>query len=217
MEKLCSIVVLLIAIFTFSSCSGDDDRVDLSGKYISDEAGITKIYTLEMTSEFAFWYQYNEGKEVAYDSFMYKVAGDSIRVIAPYEIVPHKSAYSARDNVLIFEGITYRKVPSETFSSLAGHTYVAADWESSTHNLLYDIYEFHADGTYSVDIRMGRITGRQYGTNRGVYTKPDSSMYFSLGRNDKPAFLSSDYKSFYYSIYDVSISRYRTLIFYAYK
>ncbi|WP_252639719.1 lipocalin family protein [Dysgonomonas mossii] len=219
MKKL---LLLLFTITVFASCSDDKENfIDLSGRYISDEAGITEVFTLDLTSSSGSWSNYDKGTLKETQAFTYS-ASEGIVSFKYSDGSTTKSNMSINGNELVLGDVTYRKAPSKSFTSMSGHTYIAVDWRASTHELLYLIYKFDNDGTINIERRLHEINGELYDSSVGTYEESGANVTLripSVGTsyNEFTATLHNDLKSFTYQIYDISIGTRRTLLFYANK
>lgn len=218
MRKLIPLLLLVLLLY---SCESNENSIDLSGRYISDEAGITEVFTLDLTSSSGAWNNYNKGILKETQTFTYSAYDGNINTKYS-DGSTDKSKMVINGNSLIIGEVTYRKVPIESFISLSGHTYIAADWRASTHELLYLIYEFNTDGTFKIQERLNGIDGELYDSSTGTYKQSGTNIAIEIptvgtSYNEFTATLHSDLKSFTYQVYDVSIGSKRTLMFYANK
>lgn len=216
-------LIFLFFLPLLFSCSSNDDEnsTDLTGRYISDEAGIIEVFTLELTSKSGTYNNYDKGAVKDKQSFTYSTSGKTISFTYSNGKTETFN-FSQSEKTLIIGDVVYRKVPSESFTSFRGHTYIAVDWIASTHGLLYLIYKFNEDGSIEIEERKNSVDGELYDSSVGLYSYKEDALVLeipSIGTsyNEFWADLHSDYKSFTYLIYDISIGKDRTLFFYADK
>lgn len=106
MKKL---LLLLFTITVFASCSDDKENfIDLSGRYISDEAGITEVFTLDLTSSSGSWSNYDKGTLKETQAFTYS-ASEGIVNFKYSDGSTTKSNMSINGNDLVFEHGNYEK------------------------------------------------------------------------------------------------------------
>lgn len=222
------ILLLIIITLSFTGCMKEDmtdkpSDIDLSGRYISDKAGIREIFLLSLNKDrTGSWENYNLGKLEDKEIFTWSASNKELT----FNYSSGKSdnlLFVNKNNELIISEVTYRKVPDAEFSSITGHTYIAADWQYSTHRTTYLLYTFNQDGTISIDERLDTINGELYETSKGKYKTEGTNILLEIQSipdcdncfNNFTASIDASYKAFTYEILDISIDTKRTLFFYA--
>ncbi|RHJ92590.1 hypothetical protein [Parabacteroides bouchesdurhonensis] len=224
MKKL---ILLLTILLAFTGCSKDDEtsNVDLTGKYISEEAGIKEIFLLSLDKDMTgSWENYNLGKLEDKESFTWSVSNKELS-LNYLNGETEQSSYKINADELFVGDVTYRKIPDGEFSDLAGHIYAAADWLPSSHQTIYVTYYFKLDGTIEIEHRYEGREGQLYSKTKGKYKTEASKLLLTIQSiqdcddcfNNFDATISIDKKSFTYEVYDVSIGKKRILMFYAVK
>lgn len=224
MNKL---VLFLTALLVFTGCSKDDEtsNVDLTGKYISEEAGIKEIFLMSLNKDMTgSWGNYNLGKLEDKKSFTWSASSNELSLNYSNGET-EQSTYKINADELFVGDVTYRKIPEAEFSDLVGHVYAATDWLSSSHQTIYITYSFKQDGTIDIEHRYEGRKGELYSTTKGKYETESSKLLLAIQSiqdcddcfNNFEATISADKKSFTYEVYDVSIGKKRTLMFYALK
>lgn len=222
----------LMFALSFLSCSDKDPReniqpsdIDLSGKYISDEAGIREIFLLSLNKDkTGSWENYNLGKLEDKELFTWNASHKELTFLYSNG-KSDNSLFVSKKNELIIGEVTYRKIPDSKFSSITGHTYIAANWEYSSYRTTYLLYTFNHDGTISIEERFDTPHGELYDTSKGKYKIENKNILLEIQSisdcddcfNNFTANFDTDYKAFTYEILDISIGAKRNLLFYAIK
>jgi hypothetical protein len=161
--------VALPIVFTGCEKENSTPKENITGNYISDEAGIREIFLLSLNKDnTGTWENYDKGRLQDKINFTWSATSSKL-TIKKTSGQSETNQYIKKDNELILGEVTYRTASNKTFTSIVGHTYVAANWQYSTHRRTYEIYTFNQNGSISIEERFDNINGNLYETGYGTY------------------------------------------------
>lgn len=105
------------------------------------------------------------------------------------------------------------------YNTIIGNTYIAKDRTFSDNRTLFLIYEFKPNGDLTIQERLYSENGELYMNSFGYFEYKHPTLELEINSmcdkcfNYFTATVANDYKSFKYSIYDISISSSRELVF----